>query len=131
MAAGTARPATGLGRIPSVWLATGIGLVVTGWVLAVGALVFEFGIPAWAVAVVGLEVTVGVALAAVILARPPALLVWWTSATGLAVGWVAYVAVAGPWTWTGEVSLVLPAAVLTLLWPAANAHAARRSPRSP
>jgi hypothetical protein len=125
MSAGTHRvvalPRTRQGR-----LAAGIGPVITGWVLAVGVLVFEFGVSAWAVAVVGTEVTVGVALAAVIMAWPAALLVWWTSATGLATVWVTYVAAAGPWTWAAEVSLVLPAAVLTLLWPTVQARAARQ-----
>jgi hypothetical protein len=34
------------------------------------------------------------------------------------------VTAAGPWTWAGELSLVLPAAVFILLWPVAHEDAA-------
>ena len=107
-------------------LVAGFGPVVTGWVMAVGALVFEFAVPAWAVGAVGLEVTVAAALATVILTRSAALLMWLTSAIGFVTGWVAYAAAAGPFTWAGEVSLVLPAAVLALLWPGVHARVVRR-----
>ena len=126
MAAETGRPVVALPRSRQVRLAAGFGPVATGWVMAVGALVFEFGIPAWTVAAVGVEATVGVALASVILTRSAALLAWLTAATALATGWVAYAAAAGPFTWAGEVSLVLPAAILALLWPTVHARAVRR-----
>jgi hypothetical protein len=130
MAAGTADRGTALGhaqpRVRQWRLAAGIGPVATGWVLGIGALVHGVGTPAWAVAAMALEAAIGVTLAALLLIRSAALVAWWAGAAVCAAGWVAYAAVYGPWTWTGEVSLLLPAAVLTLLWPLAHSRMARR-----
>lgn len=42
---------------------------------------------------------------------------WWSAVAACVSGWLAYAAVAGPWNWQGELSLVLLAAVLAALWP--------------
>jgi hypothetical protein len=127
MAAGTADRGAALPRSRQWRLAAGIGPVATGWVLGVGALVHGVGSPAWAVAAMALEAALGVTLAAVLLTRSAVMVAWWASAAVFAAGWVAYAAVFGPWTWTGELTLLLPAAAMTALWPLAHARAARRA----
>jgi hypothetical protein len=107
-------------------LTAAVGAVATGWLFGVGAFVSAIGIPVWIVAMVGLEVTIGVALAALPLTRSAALAVWLASATGCIAAWFTYVTAASPWTWTGEVTLLLPAAILTMLWPIVRMHEARQ-----
>jgi hypothetical protein len=126
--AATDRPAAAPGavnwRVPAA-----VGPVATGWLFGVGTFVRAVGIPAWILGMVGLEVTLAVALAALPLTRSLAMSAWLASATGCMAGWLTYIAVASPWTWTGEVTLVLPAAILTVLWPVVRANEAQRQKR--
>lgn len=107
---------------PGDWrLAVALGPVVMGWMFGVGALASAIGVPVWVAAMLGLEVTVGATLVAFLVTRSAAMVAWWAGATACTTGWLTYVVAAGPWTWAGELSLVLPAVLLTLLWPLARA----------
>jgi hypothetical protein len=97
-----------------------VGPVATGWLFGVGTFIRAVGTPVWIVAAVGLEATIAVALGALPLMRSGAMTAWLACTTGCIAGWITYVAVASPWTWSGEVSLLLPAAILTVSWPIAH-----------
>jgi hypothetical protein len=104
-------------------LAALVGPVAAGWVFGAGALCFEFAVPVWLVAMAGTEIAIAVALGTLLLTRSAAITAWWAGAAGWSAGWATYVTAAGPWTWAGELTLVLPAAVFILLWPVAHADA--------
>jgi hypothetical protein len=91
--------------------------VATGWLFGVGVFVRAIELPVWIMAMVGLEATVAVALTALVLTRSLAMATWLSGLAACIAGWMTYIAVASPWTWTGEVTLLLPAAILTFLWP--------------
>jgi hypothetical protein len=111
-------------RVPAV-----VGPVATGWLYGFGVFVRAVGIPAWFLGIVGLEAALAVVLTAWILTRSLAMSAWLASATACMMGWLTYIAVASPWTWTGEVTLVLPAAILTVLWPVVRANEVQRRKR--
>lgn len=111
-------------RVPAA-----VGPVATGWLFGFGAFVRAVGIPAWILGIVGLEAALAVALTAWLVTRSLAMSAWLASATACMMGWLTYIAVASPWTWTGEVTLVLPAAILTVLWPVVWANEAQRRKR--
>ncbi len=117
MAAGTTNLETARPRLRGWRRAAALCPVVIGCVFGAGALVSAAGAAAWIVAAIGLEATVGTALTVLLLTRSPAVVAWWAAAAACASGWVAYAAAAGPWTWPGELSLVLLAAILAALWP--------------
>ena len=117
----TAAPSTVNWKVPAA-----VGPVATGWLYGFGVFVRAVGIPAWILGMMGLEAALAVALTAWIMTRSLAMSAWLASVTGAMVGWLTYIAVASPWTWTGEVTLVLPAAILTVLWPVVRANEAQR-----
>jgi hypothetical protein len=129
MATGTADKAAAIPRLRDWGPAGAFGPVVMGWVFGAGALASAIGVPVWIAAMAGLEITAAAALGALLLTRSGAMVTWWAGATGCTTGWVAFAVAVGPWTWTGEISLVVPATFVTLLWPVALS--AKRSHRAP
>jgi hypothetical protein len=102
-----------------------LGPVLTGAVFAAGAVLSMARAPAVAVVVVAFAVAAGITVAAVIMAGSGYGAAWAAAAACCAAGWTAYAAVAGPWSWPAFTGLVVPAAILTPLWPAVRAHEAR------
>jgi hypothetical protein len=61
----------------------------------------------------------------VLIARSAAGALWTAAASTCAAGWLAYATAAGPWSWPAVTGLVVPAAILTPMWPAVRHHEQR------
>ena len=123
------KPAAGAAAAPHVhppWRnALELGPVLTGAVFGAGALVNMARLHLLLVVVVAVALALGLSAAAVILARTGAGAVWGAASACCAAGWLAYAALAGPWSWPAVAGLVVPALLLVPLWPALSAHEAR------
>jgi hypothetical protein len=102
-----------------------LGPVLTGAVFGTGALVAMAHLHVLLVVVVAAALAGGLTAAAVILARTDAGAVWGAASACCAAGWLAYAALAGPWSWPAVAGLVVPALIAVPLWPALSAHEAR------
>ncbi|HET9893644.1 MAG TPA: hypothetical protein VFQ44_01675 [Streptosporangiaceae bacterium] len=92
---------------------------------AIAVLAGMFQVPVPVVFLAAFVTCGGLTVASVMTARS-AVSRWWAAACSLAgCGWQVYAILAGPWTLRAAAALVIPAVLLTTLWPPIACHHAR------